>query len=138
MASTVLLTIILLWIVGLTYVLLPQNTVSGVLDKLTKGNLRKDKENLALMLQHLQNFPEEWSISTSGAAFPLEGRAKKISINIDKSGKVEYALGADDYRPLLGYYKSEFNNTISNINNNREREELMRNLYPEMGQLLLK
>src|SRR6476469_5984974 len=48
----------------------------------TKARFQKNVMPLKLMLSHLQQHPELWSISQDSAAFPQEG-AKQIYLNRD-------------------------------------------------------
>lgn len=121
----------------MTFLLIPTSTYSSAWDRMTRAHFRKDKENLQLMLEHLSSFPSEWSITRDGASFPQKG-AKQVLLNYDH-GKLEYTFNSSDkFRPLEGHYAKQFNEIITKHINEREKETLLRNFYPELnGQLML-
>lgn len=131
---------VLLWMTVLIYLILPSNLVKSAIDRLTKAKFRADRENLQIMLQHLQHFPEQWSIGRDQVSFPKEG-SKQIYLTRDR-GEEEwrYNFNSFDYgpRPLDGHFGKEFKKIIEVENVKRERKALVRNFYPDMdGPLLL-
>jgi hypothetical protein len=132
--------ILVLWMVLLTALLVPASLYRNTFDKWTKGKYRDDRAGLQIMLDHLRTFPETWSVSRDGAAFPQEG-AKQIYLNYDKIDGWEYTLSnfGGKARSLNGYFEKEFVRELTLENNRRESQSLLRQFYPELnGQVLLK
>jgi hypothetical protein len=131
---------ILLWALVMAILIIPGDAYSSFFDRLTRGKWRKDRVNLAIMLEHLRNNPEDWSISRDRAAFPKEG-AKQIMLEHDRSGNWSYALTSfgGSFRPLNGHFAHEFDKELTRQNNAVEERALLRHFYPELnGTLLLK
>lgn len=128
---------LILWMVIMTVLFTPKGTYSSFLDRLTRARYRNDRIVLQIMLDHLRSFPEQWSISSDAASFPLEG-AKKIYLNFDKGW--EYTLDGFGRTPrkLDGYFGKEFGQQLSLVNSSRENEAVLRSFYPNLdGPLLL-
>ncbi len=126
------------WFFVMGAMVFPTDSVKNLADRVTKGRHRSDRVPLQLMLDHLQKYPELWSISRTSAAFPKEGRAKEILIDFEK-GKWSYSLASlgDNFRPLTGHYEKQFVNILTAQASQQEAKLLIRNFYDE-GTLLLR
>lgn len=131
---------ILVWLTILLWLILPSEFAKSVIDRLTKAKFRADRENLQIMLQHLENFPDQWSIGRDSVSFPTEG-VKSIYLTKDRGEKEwKYTFNSFDYgpRPLNGHFGKEFAKMIEAENIKRERKSLIRNFYPDMdGPIML-
>ena len=129
---------IILWFILMTFLLTPALFYSNMFDKITKAKYRPDKHNLAIILDHLRSYGDQWSLGSDQAAFPKEG-AKQIYLNRDKNRGWEYVLASFDStpRPINGYFGDQIVNEIAQVNIDRERKSLLRTLHGD-GPLLLK
>ena len=128
------------WLLILAVLIIPMSFYKNSWDKITKAKFRDDRAPLQIMLDHLRSFPEEWSISRDSASFPKTGM-KQIYLTHDKNKGWEYTLNSfgGNARPLNGHFEGQFVKALTDENNRRESEAMLRNFYPELnGQVLLK
>ncbi len=132
---------IILWILILFILVPAKGTYKSIADRIAGGRLRDDRTALGIMLQHLQDNPEEWAISRGQASFPAESKAKQIYISFDDNKKaLTYTLSSSGERErvLDGYYGAKFGDFIAKENDRRQSKALVRNLYGIDGPLLLR
>lgn len=129
----------IIWCITLFVLCCPISVYKNAFDRLTRGSYRHDKANLQIMLDHLNSYPDDWSISSTTAHFPKTG-AKHISFDLDReTGALTYSVGSAGFRPLAGHFGNEFTKVIRETYAAREKQALLVKFYPEThGQLLLK
>lgn len=140
MISTVAVIVALVWVLILAALIVPVSFYKNTFDRVTRGKYRNDRAGLQIMLDHLRSFPDEWSISRDSASFPKTGM-KQINLFHDKKTGWEYSLNSfgGNARPLNGHFEKEFVTALTDENNRRESQALLRSFYPELnGQVLLK
>lgn len=135
---TWLLVPILTW-AGILCILVPDKSFyTSMFDRMAKGKFRDDRNALSIMLGHLRNKPDEWSISRDSASFPLQG-AKQIYLNYHNNHwTYTLSFSGEKERVLDGHFGAQFSQAISQENDRRQSRALMRNLYNMDGPLLLK
>jgi hypothetical protein len=127
------------WI-GILAILIPDKSFySDFWDKLTKGKHNPDRNSIQIILNHLIDKPEEWSISKSAASFPLEG-SKQIYLNRSENGGWTFQINSTGERTqlLTGHYGIQIGKVLAKENERRVSQSLLRNLYNIEGPLLLK
>jgi hypothetical protein len=133
----VLLMLIFLVMLITSFLVIPIEKYSHFFDRITRGKLRKDHETLKMAIDHLKNYPEEWSISRTSVNFPKEG-LKRIVFNLDRSTGWEYNMPAfGNFRPLNGHFEACLEEIIKKECSIQEREALFRAFHPELNNLLL-
>lgn len=122
---------VVLWVIALAILTTPKSVWTSSFDKLTKAKYRKDKANLQLILDNIRSFPEQWSISSDSASFPLESKAKQIYISMNPPSYSSPMFG-DSNRKLDGFFGNEILHALEKENAKRETKALMRTLFPEI------
>jgi len=132
-------TVIALWLIVMTVLMLPNNFFHNQWDKLTHGKYNKDKPGLQLMLDHLRSFPDEWTVDKDMASFPAKGNAKQIYLSHTDKGW-EYTLNSRGSKatPLEGHFGREYTEVLAQENARRQSLAFARTLFPDLdGPLLL-
>jgi hypothetical protein len=131
----------LTWAAILAALVPPKEFYPSLFDRMVKGKTRDDRPALELILRHLIEKPEEWSLSRDQASYPLESKAKQIYLNFDANkGLWTYTIAAtgERERTVDGFYGQRFKEEIARENSRRQQRVLLRDLYKIEGPLLLK